>query len=140
MTSAKNPCWPSRAPRWSKIRRSLISQIRPKLNPTPALLVAERNFASTEPIREFCAASTKSRPFLAGFEIFQTFDDLDKKEFRLTVPAEVTIQTVSTGPSGIVQATTAESGGTRTYQWEARNVPALPAEPHLPPDWAFLAG
>jgi hypothetical protein len=32
--------------------------------------------------------NTKARPFISGFETFQTFDDLDKKEVKLTAPAE----------------------------------------------------
>jgi transglutaminase-like putative cysteine protease len=84
--------------------------------------------------------TSKGKPFISGFEPFQTFDDLEKKQFRLTVPAGVNVQTVVTGPTGIVHAISAEAGGNRTYGWEAQKVAALPAESQLPPDWAFLAG
>lgn len=82
----------------------------------------------------------KAKPFLAGFETFQAFDDLDRKLFQLTAPAGVRVQTVPTGPAGIVRASTNDAGGSRTYQWEASKVPALPAEGQLPPEWTFLPG
>src|SRR5207245_1496253 len=43
------------------------------------------------------------KPFLSGFETFQTFDDLDKKEVRLTAPEFVQIRSIITGPSGVVR-------------------------------------
>ena len=84
--------------------------------------------------------TTKGKPYLAGFEHFQTFDDLDQKEFRLKAPAAVRVQTVLTGPSGIVNAETNFTDGAALFQWSAQNVRALPAESQLPPDWTFIAG
>ena len=84
--------------------------------------------------------TTKGKPFISGFEAFQVFDDLDKKEFQLTAPAGVNVQTVNTGPAGIVQGTSSDAGGNHVYQWRAQKVPALPAEGQLPPEWTYLAG
>ena len=84
--------------------------------------------------------TTKGKPYLAGFENFQLFDDLDQKEFRLRAPPSVKVQTVITGPSGIVTEETNSSGGGANFRWAAENVRALPAENQLPPDWTFIAG
>src|ERR1043166_6871944 len=44
--------------------------------------------------------TTKNKPFLAGFETFQTFDDVEKKDVRLTAPTGVSVQTLLTGGKG----------------------------------------
>src|SRR5205814_7105320 len=44
--------------------------------------------------------TTKGKPFISGFETFQTFDDLDKKEVKLTAPADLAIHTLVTGAKG----------------------------------------
>ncbi len=80
------------------------------------------------------------KPYLAGFENFQTFDDLDRKEFRLKAPPTVKVQTVITGPAGIVNAETNSIDGSANFRWAAQNVRALPAERQLPPEWTYLAG
>jgi hypothetical protein len=84
--------------------------------------------------------TTKGKSYIAGFEAFQLFDDLEKKEFQLTAPANVKVQTVNTGPAGIVTASTSDVSGSHVYQWQAQKVPALPAEGQLPPEWSYLAG
>ncbi len=84
--------------------------------------------------------TTKGKPYLSGFETFQTFDDLDRKDFLLKTPANVKVQSVITGPTGIVSEETNFSGAASVFHWEARNVRALPAESQLPPEWAFIAG
>ncbi len=81
-----------------------------------------------------------NRPFISGFEPFQAFDDVVRKEYRLDTPADLKVQTVMTGPAGIVQAASSEADKCRTYTWKASNVPALPAESQLPPEWTFLPG
>ncbi len=84
--------------------------------------------------------TTKNKPYIAGFEAFQLFDDLDQKEFQLTAPANVKVQTVNTGPAGIVTSSTSDVSGSHVYQWQSQKVPALPAEGQLPPEWSYLAG
>jgi len=84
--------------------------------------------------------TSRNRPFISGLEYFQAFDDLVKKEFQLVAPADVNLRTTLTGPADIVQPATSESGGKRNYTWRASNVPALPAESQLPPEWTFLPG
>lgn len=81
-----------------------------------------------------------NKPFLATFEPFQTFDDLDKKDVRLTAPAGLKLQTMITGPDGIVKQQTNLANGTQTFEWHAENIKALPAESLLPPEWIFMAG
>jgi hypothetical protein len=82
----------------------------------------------------------RNKPFLATFEPFQTFDDLDKKDVRLTAPAGLKVQTMITGPMGIVKQQTNSAAGSQLFEWHAENIKALPAESLLPPDWIFMAG
>jgi hypothetical protein len=84
--------------------------------------------------------ATKDKPFLSGFETFQTFDELEKKQFQLTAPPEVQVQTLLTGPSGIVKQQSNSVDGAQNFIWGAQNVKALPAESQLPPEWVFMAG
>src|SRR5437588_7905391 len=84
--------------------------------------------------------ATKGKPFLAGFESFQLFDDLEKKDFQLTAPCEVGVQTMMTGAGGIVRQETNTANGAQTFHWRAENIKALPAEPQLPPEWLYMAG
>jgi len=83
---------------------------------------------------------TKGKPYLSGFETFQTFDDVLKKQFDVTAPCGLNIQTLLTGPSGIVSHQTNIANGNQMFHWHAENVKALPAEQQLPPDWAYLPG
>ena len=82
----------------------------------------------------------KVKPFISGFEAFQLFDDLDKKDFRLTAPRGLKVQTFLTGNSGMVKAETNSSSGLQSYLWQTKKVPALPAEPQLPPEWVYMPG
>ena len=84
--------------------------------------------------------ATKGKSYLSGFENFQTFDDLDKKEFDMTVPGDLRVQTALTGTPGIVQQETNAIGGVSHLRWNASHVHALPDESQLPPDWTFIAG
>jgi transglutaminase-like putative cysteine protease len=84
--------------------------------------------------------NSKNKPFLAGFETFQTFDDLEKKEVHLTAPSGVSIQTLLTGGKGIVTAQTTTANGSQSFDWQAEHVKALPAEAQLPPEWVYMAG
>src|SRR5207253_6458782 len=84
--------------------------------------------------------STRGKPFVSGFESFQTFDDLDKKTVRLTAPGDVAVRTFVTGADGIVKQETNSVGGQSVFQWQAHNVKALPSEGHLPPEWVYMAG
>jgi len=83
---------------------------------------------------------TKGKPFICGFETFQTFDDLDKKEVKLTAPADLAVHTLVTGAKGIVKQQTNAVAGTQVFDWQAQNVKALPAEPLLPPEWMYMGG
>ncbi len=84
--------------------------------------------------------TSKGKPYLSGFESFQTFDDLDKKKFRLTAPNGVRMQTLMTGSAGSVRQETNVLNGAQVYEWHAENVKALPAESQLPPEWVYMAG
>jgi transglutaminase-like putative cysteine protease len=80
------------------------------------------------------------KPFLAGFESFQLFNDLDKKDVQITAPAGLPLQTKLSGPDGIITQTANAEGSSQTFHWSSQNVKALPAEPQLPPEWVYLAG
>ncbi|HEV2211658.1 MAG TPA: DUF3857 domain-containing protein [Verrucomicrobiae bacterium] len=84
--------------------------------------------------------TTHNKPFLSGFEAFQLPDGLEQKTFRLTAPADVPIEKLVTGPSGIVTGETRTDGDKRVLEWRATHVQALPAEAQLPPEWAYAAG
>jgi transglutaminase-like putative cysteine protease len=84
--------------------------------------------------------STTNKPFLTGFESFQLFDDLAKKDFQISAPASVRVQTLLTGPSGFITQSTNATSTTQAFQWRAENVKALPAETQLPPAWIYMAG
>jgi hypothetical protein len=83
---------------------------------------------------------TKEKPFVSGFESFQTMDELGRKSFRLAAPADVHVQTFVTGTDGIVKQQTNLATGIQSFQWQAENVKALPAESQLPPEWVYMAG
>jgi transglutaminase-like putative cysteine protease len=82
----------------------------------------------------------KDMPFLAGFEPFQFPDDLQAKSFTLTAPAGLQVQSMVSGPKGIVKEQHSADQGTQTFQWQAKDVKALPDEPNLPPIWSFQSG
>jgi len=84
--------------------------------------------------------TTRGKPFLSGFESFQTFDDLDNKTVRLTAPADIKVQTFITGSNGIVQQEANSAGGAQAVEWQAHQVKALPSEGQLPPEWVYMAG
>src|ERR1043166_5019142 len=84
--------------------------------------------------------ATKGMAYLSGFESFQLFDDLEKKDVQITAPCAVPVQTILTGTAGIVTQETNTVSSTQKYHWRAENVKALPAEPQLPPEWSYMAG
>ena len=88
---------------------------------------------------EFQIAST-NKPFVAGFEAFQLPDELDEKSFRLTAPCDVKIQKIATGSGGTVKEDNKSDASKQMFAWRAENVPALPAETQLPPEWTYVAG
>jgi transglutaminase-like putative cysteine protease len=83
---------------------------------------------------------TTGKPFLAGYEMFQMPDGMDKKQVHLTVPTALDVQSYAGGASGIVKTDSSVANGNRTFQWSAENVKALPAERQLPPEWVYAAG
>ncbi len=82
----------------------------------------------------------KGVPFVSGFEPFQFPDRLDSKWVKVTAPAGVKIQSLVSGPHGIVKAKHTTSGGTQTFEWSAKDVKPLPSETGLPPEWNYEAG
>lgn len=84
--------------------------------------------------------TSKDKAFLAGFEAFQLPDALEWKEFNMNLPENLTVQKYVSGPTGIVQAASVANNGRRLYSWSAQEVPPIPAESQLPPEWAYLAG
>lgn len=84
--------------------------------------------------------ASKGKPFLSGFEPFQMPDQLDHKSFQLTAPPAVRIQKMVSGTAGIIKEKDQTTNGRQSFQWEAQNVKALPAESQLPPEWVYSAG
>ncbi len=84
--------------------------------------------------------TTRGKPYVSGFESFQTMDELDRKTLQLTAPADVRVQTFVTGTAGIVKEETNAASGAQHFQWQAEKVKALPAEAQLPPEWVYMAG
>ncbi len=82
----------------------------------------------------------KDKPYIAGFEPFQLPDDLEQKTFHLSVPAGLKLDKMTTGTAPLKAAPLASASGTQTYVWTAQDIPALPAETQLPPDWVFRSG
>jgi transglutaminase-like putative cysteine protease len=82
---------------------------------------------------------SKGKPFLSGFESFQMPDELEHKSFQLTAPAGVRIQKMVSGAAGIIKEGDKTANGRQTFQWQADNVKALPAESQLPPEWIYSA-
>jgi len=83
--------------------------------------------------------TSKGRPFVSGFEAFQLPDALDHKSFVLSAPAKVKVQKLVNGGAGQIKETDGHHDGRQTFQWETRNVKALPAESQLPPEWIGAA-
>jgi len=77
--------------------------------------------------------------FLSDFEPFQFPDALESKTFTLTAPKDVAIQKIISGGK-IVSETRKTADDITTFNWQATNVEALPAEPQLPPLWNYNAG
>lgn len=86
------------------------------------------------------AISMTNKPFMSGYEMFQLPDELDQKSFELTAPADVRIQKLLGGTSGIITETNSSDNDGQTFEWRAENVKALPAETQLPPEWDYTAG
>lgn len=84
--------------------------------------------------------TTKGKPYVAGFESFQLFDDMDKKDVEITAPCSVPVKTYLSGQSGLIQQQAITTNGTQSFHWHAENVKALPAESQLPPEWTYMAG
>jgi len=82
----------------------------------------------------------KNMPFIGGFEPFQLPDDLQKKSFRLTTPPGLQVQKMVTGGLPLDLEVLTGSGGAQSFTWLARDIPALPAEEALPPDWIYKRG
>jgi hypothetical protein len=79
-------------------------------------------------------------PFISGFESFQLPDELEKKSFDLTAPADLKVQTLVSGPPGLIQERDKSEGTVRSLHWLIGPVRALPAETQLPPEWAYNSG
>ncbi len=82
----------------------------------------------------------KDRPYLAGFQRFQLPDEIEKKSFEITSPAGLPVQTLETGPGGIIEGGKKALGHRRVLRWRCRRVGALPEESKLPPVWSYAAG
>ncbi len=84
--------------------------------------------------------TSKGRPYQSGFESFQLFDNLAKKSFRLSLPADLPLQKLLTGDTGAVHEEATTNAGIRTIEWRVEHVAALPAERQQPPEWNFMPG
>ena len=79
-------------------------------------------------------------PFISGFEYFQLPDELDRKSFALSAPAGVEIHSRISGGAGLIKEEHLQEPGDDTFHWQVEHVQAMPAEPQLPPEWAFNSG
>jgi len=79
-------------------------------------------------------------PFVSGFESFQLPEALDRKSFALTAPAGLKIHQMVSGSDGLIKQEISDTGGQQKFRWQVEHVQALPAEPQLPPDWAYNSG
>jgi len=82
----------------------------------------------------------KGKQFLAGFEYFQVPDEMQKKSFELTAPANVKVEKMLTGSGPLEKIFPAGNFSKQLYRWSAENEKALPAEPLLPPEWTWTPG
>ena len=83
--------------------------------------------------------TSKDRPFLSGSESFQLIDAMDHKDFVLSAPSKVKVEKLVNTASGLVKETDRHHDGKQIFQWESKNVKALPAEGQLPPEWIGAA-
>ncbi len=84
--------------------------------------------------------TAKDRAFVAGFEPFQLPDELDRKSFQLTAPADLPVTKLVSGPAGTLKEQCRSENGKQVFQWTVENLKALPAEPQLPPEWVYMPG
>ncbi|MHB2016045.1 MAG: DUF3857 domain-containing protein, partial [Candidatus Xenobia bacterium] len=84
--------------------------------------------------------TTHDKPYVSSFEYFQFPQPVDQKHFTLTAPADLPVHALITGPQGMVTGNETVENGTRTMEWQASHVAALPSEPQLPPGWSYSAG
>ena len=84
--------------------------------------------------------AVKGKPFIAGFESFQLPDELTKKLFQVTAPANVKVEKLVTGSGPVEAEFPAGNFSTKMVRWTAENAKALPAEPLAPPSWAWTSG
>ena len=64
------------------------------------------------------ALTNHGRPFISGFESFQLPDELEKKSFDLTAPAEVKIYARVSGPPGFIQEQDKTGGPGQSFHWQ----------------------
>lgn len=83
---------------------------------------------------------TKDAPFIGDFEAFQLPDEVVEKSFLITAPDSLKIEQRTTDASTLKTPNLPQEKGKQGLQWTATNLPALPAEPQLPPDWLFTPG
>src|ERR1700722_4340964 len=79
-------------------------------------------------------------PFISGFESFQLPEALDRKSFSLTAPAGLEIHQRVSGADDLIKQEHSDAAGQQSFHWQVEHVAALPAEPQLPPDWAYNSG
>jgi transglutaminase-like putative cysteine protease len=79
-------------------------------------------------------------PFISGFESFQLPEELESKSFALTAPTGLEIHQKVSGMDGLIKQEKSDADGQQKLRWEVEHVSALPAEPQLPPEWAYNSG
>jgi hypothetical protein len=83
---------------------------------------------------------SKGKPFIAGFESFQLFDDIRQKEVRITAPEGVCLQVATSGAKGLTAVKAGRTNGQQVFIMSVKDVKALPAETQLPPEWTYMPG
>jgi transglutaminase-like putative cysteine protease len=82
----------------------------------------------------------KGVPYIGTFEPFQLPDSLDEKSFKIVAPPGLSVMTLVTGTQSITAAAPVSGSDGQTFEWSAKNIPALAAETDTPPDWVFKPG
>ena len=85
----------------------------------------------------------KEKPFIAGTEVFQSPDALQKKSFQLTAPAGLSLSRMLADGGSVTTQSTTNTPGTnpvesQDFNWSVGAMTALPAEKGTPPAWLCI--
>ncbi len=81
--------------------------------------------------------TSKDRPFFSAAWSFGGFNPVHRRVVRLRAPSSLALKVVAR-TEGVVQSAETRDGDSIVRTWTATNLPALPRESAMPPDWAHL--